>query len=115
MTRSLQQPRFRPAALMLATALVVACAPVPLPEASDSHTSARQLRQLQMRERWSGCLYVELVEEMGYSGESMTTPSISGMTHSAVTFGVNDSTSGCLDSFVIINGDEPLIDTYHCR
>tara|TARA_R110001583_G_scaffold190040_1_gene353941 strand:+ start:1543 stop:1809 length:267 start_codon:yes stop_codon:yes gene_type:complete len=88
---------------------------VTTPDAAHYFASFRQERELLMRERWTGRLYADLVAEMGWGGNSMTTPSAPGETRSAVTFGVNDPISGCVDSFVVINGDEPIINTYYCR
>ncbi len=95
--------------------LSVGCAQLPVPEASGSFASVRQEREAQMRARWAGHLYAELVAEMGREGASMTTPNAQGEPRSAVIFGVNDPLSGCVDSFVVINGDEPLIGNYYCR
>lgn len=95
--------------------LSMGCAEVPAPELADSFASVRQEREAQMRERWAGRLYADLVAEMGRTGESMTVPSKRGETRSAVVFGINDPLSGCVDSFVVINGDEPIIGDYYCR
>ncbi|MEH6472386.1 MAG: hypothetical protein V7752_14145 [Halopseudomonas sp.] len=91
------------------------CAPVSQTEKTDFYSSFRHDRELEMRERWAGRLYADLVAEMGHEGESMTTPNSQGRTSSAVVFGVNDPISGCVDSFIIINGEEPIIDNYFCR
>lgn len=103
--------------LMVATmaTLLMSCTWVPKPETTDSSASARQAREAQMRERWEGRLYAELVKEMGRTGKSMTVPSKWGDIRSVIIFGINDPLSGCIDSFGVINGDEPMIDSYSCR
>lgn len=106
---------------LLVLAAVVACAPMPKPTATpgaamaDDFARMRYERAVQMRERWTGHLFADLVTEMGRSGESMTAPNSQGRTRSAVVFGVNDSRSGCIDAFVVINGEEPIIQNYYCR
>ena len=95
--------------------LLMSCSWIPKPGTTDSFASARQGREAQMRERWEGRLYAELVKEMGRTGESMTVISKRGETRSVIIFGINDPLSGCIDSFGVINGDEPIIDSYSCR
>lgn len=81
----------------------------------DYYAKFRHDREELMRARWTGRLYVDLVAEMGREGVSMTMPSGGGQTNSAVIFGINDPVSGCVDSFVVLNGDEPIIENYYCR
>ncbi|MBC8210613.1 MAG: hypothetical protein H8E21_06050 [Gammaproteobacteria bacterium] len=95
--------------------MLMSCSWIPKPETMDSFTSARQSREAQMRERWEGHLYAELVKEMGRTGNSMTVPSKRGENRSLIIFGINDPISRCIDSFGVINGDEPIIDSYSCR
>lgn len=95
--------------------LLMSCTWVPKPETTDSFASARQSREAQMRERWEGHLYAELVKEMGRTGKSMSVPNKWGESRSVIVFGINDPLSGCIDSFGVINGNEPIIDNYSCR
>ncbi len=98
-----------------ATVLLSACAVPENTVKSTYYANFRHDREVLMRSRWTGRLYVDLVADMGRDGVSMTTPDSSGQTSSAVIFGINDPISGCVDSFVVINGDEPIIEDYYCR
>ncbi|MEH6826406.1 MAG: hypothetical protein V7629_21165 [Motiliproteus sp.] len=67
-----------------------------------------------MRKRWMDKPYRELVAHMGREGLVMDIPRYGWPPSSAVVYGYNEAT-GCVDSFLVMHGEEPMIKDYFCR
>ncbi len=108
------KPIFTTACLLLGLNAVTGCAPLEPLEEDGKPVFNTSSHEQGMRKQWADKPYRELVKHMGREGVVMDIPRYGWPASSAVVYGV-DSATGCVDAFLVLHGEEPLIKDYFCR